>query len=160
MLWSAIHPNWVFMQLTACLSAQWHLKCLVYTLTSFIQAGKMQCFVIIISVLIHKHDVTICPNNITQWNDLISCCNLILLQDCPSSHSTATPSSLFWQLALCLLRVRWAIPAFCSSLPPGVFFSFGMSQTASKGSAVARREGKSWQEATNRGRIPVCSQLD
>lgn len=65
--------------------------------------------------------------------------------------SAVTPSTP-WQLALCLLRVRWATPAFSSSLPPGVFFSSGMYQTVSKGSAVARREGKYWHEATNRAK--------
>lgn len=102
----------------------------------------------------NKHDVSICLNNINHWNDLIDCCNLILLQDCPSSLSVESLplDSVLWQHALCLLRVRCVMSAPCSSLPLVCFSSAGMYQTSLKGSAVARREVKHWKETKNKER--------
>lgn len=64
--------------------------------------------------IIEQSDVTNVPTNINRCGDLTACCNLILLQDCPSSSSRRShflqkePSPVLRRHALRPLRV-WAL---------------------------------------------------
>lgn len=109
-------------------------------------------------ILINQHDVTIWPNSINHCYDLIAYCNLILLQDCPSSPppprgvTSSKTLVVLWQHALRLLRVR------CAAVPSlWCVFLFRNVPCRPKGPLRVQDRERYWKGAKDKGaRVSDC----